>query len=72
MTREQHLASGALRGWCLPPPAVWWKRLPGVRHARAARGARFLAEHHPFWSTIPYVDTGYDEWVIEAIRRGWC
>lgn len=72
MSRLEHAAEGIARGWCLPPKAPWWKRLPLIRLARAIRGCWLVANHQAFWSTLGYVDTGYDEWVIFAIARGWC
>jgi hypothetical protein len=59
--------------WELPPPAVHWKRLPVIRHIRAAVLSFAVELHYSRWASIGcFRRTGYDRWVIYAIYRGWC
>jgi len=58
-------------GWTLPGPAPRWKRLLFMRIIRAAWLAWKVERHYEAWP-LPSIRTGYDEWVIYAIRRGWC
>lgn len=67
---ERWLSDKRLCGWTLPPPAPRWMRARPIRHIRA-----FIlwirVEIH--YARIPIgFRTGYDEWVIYAIARGWC
>ena len=59
-------------GWKLPPPAPWWLRLWGVRHIRALGCAYRVARHQAIWGALGLLSSGYDEWVLFAIARGWC
>ena len=61
---------GAANGWKLPPPAAWWWRLPVVRHVRAVVHAERMEGHYSLWPNS--LRSGYDDWVLYAIRRGWC
>lgn len=56
-------------GWLLPPRAPWLLRLPGVRHVRAYRLAWRIERHY---AAVPGIRSGYDEWCLYAIARGWC
>lgn len=59
-----------LNNWKLPPPANYFLRLPVIRHVRAAI-LIYRVERH--YKNIPFgLRTGYDEWIIYAIVRGWC
>lgn len=57
-------------GWVVPA-APWWKRLPGIRHFRAAIGARAVAKHNRFYGALGLMLTGYDEWVLYGIFHGY-
>lgn len=60
-------------GWKLPAPAPRWLRLPIIRRFRAMWLDRKVEQHYR--SGISYffgARSGYDEWVLYAISRGWC
>lgn len=59
-------------GWRLPPSASRWKRLPVVRFFRAVVAAWRVARHNELCAAMGMLPTGYDEWVVYAISRGWC
>ena len=56
-------------GWEMPA-AVWWKRLPIIRHIRAIYAAIQVDRHNRFYRRIGLASTGYDEWVCAGIWRG--
>ena len=62
---------GRQRGWTLPPKPERWRLLPVVRHVRFALASVQVARHYALWNSLGYFSTGYDEWVLYAIRRGW-
>jgi len=66
------LADGADFGWVLPKPAVWWKRLPVIRKFRAIAATIAIERHYGVYDLLGLVRTGYDEWVVYAIGKGWC
>ena len=55
-------------GWELPPRASRWKRAPVFRAIRAVYSAWRVENHYSFYPGM--ARSGYDEWVIYAIRRG--
>jgi hypothetical protein len=57
-------------GWTMPS-APWWKRLWGVRHFRAALALWAVERHDAFWLQQGKIPTGYDDWVIYGMVRGW-
>ena len=59
-------------GWELPEKASWPLRLPIIRHIRFAYLVMRVARHYQFYGSLGLFSTGYDEWVLYAIRRGWC
>lgn len=63
------LDDGDRYGWSLPPKSHWIFRLPIIRNIRAAY---YIVMISWWYSVVPGVRSGYDEWVIYAIRRGWC
>lgn len=67
--REQQ----ASHKWTLPKPASRFFRLPIIRFFRAMLLTWKVERHYHFWSSnFGSIRSGYDEWVIYAIRRGWC
>ena len=54
------------------PPAVWWKRMPIIRHIRAARLSVQLARHYTMWESMGAIPWGAhkDYAVRDAIWRG--
>lgn len=54
------------------PTAVWWKRLPIVRHARAVTLSFRLARHYSAWEEMGAIawDADKDYAVRDAIWRG--
>jgi len=56
----------------LPAPAVWWKRLPIIRHARWVRHTLAMRSHYAAWCSLGSlpVNAGYDERCLVAIWRG--
>jgi hypothetical protein len=63
---------GRSHGWELPPPARWPLRLWGIRYVRAAVASVRLIRQNQLGSSLDCIPTGYDDWVIYAIARGWC
>lgn len=62
----------ALNNWRLPFKAPWPLRLPIIRNVRAAWHALQTERHYQRWSMLGAMSrTGYDEWVIYAVARGW-
>lgn len=59
-------------GWSLPAKAPLWKRLPGIRHVRFTWNALMVSLWHSSGPGTLGIPSGYDEWVLYAIRRGWC
>ena len=52
------------------PSAPWWKRLPVIRHARAA-WAKFRVEcWYAYGPGFIGIRTGYDDWVVFGIWHG--
>lgn len=62
---------GSVRGWYLPEPAPAPLRWPLVRHLRWAVLAYRTAQWDARWASLGLIPTGYDRWVLYAIRRGW-
>ena len=58
--------------WELPAAAHWTLRLPVIRFIRAALAAYAIESHAEFYGALGKPRSGYDAWVIYAIRRGWC
>jgi|WetSurMetagenome_2_1015567.scaffolds.fasta_scaffold106652_3 hypothetical protein len=72
-SEEQWFSVGQAMGWHLPPRAHWALRLPGIRHVRALILAHRVEAHYAVWETMFCgLRSGYDEWVIYAIRTGKC
>ena len=59
-------------GWTLPAPAAWWLRLPVIRKFRAVFIMIGMERHYAVWGAVGMARSGYDEWVLYAIARGWC
>jgi hypothetical protein len=57
-------------GWMMPY-APWWKRLPVIRHFRAAMHRVRVEQHNAFWTAAGRIPTGYDSWVLYGIARGY-
>lgn len=54
------------------PAAIWWKRLPIIRHARAICLSVQLARHYAMWEAMGAIPwgAGKDYAVRDAIWRG--
>lgn len=54
------------------PQAVWWKRLPIIRHSRAAWLSVQLARHYAMWESVGAIPWGAskDYAIRDAIWRG--
>jgi hypothetical protein len=65
-------AEGDKSGWSLPAPAAWlWRRWP-FRFFRFLYLAIQVERHDSMYRSIGLIPTGYDNWTLYAIRRGWC
>jgi hypothetical protein len=62
----------ALCKWELPPPAAWPLRLPVIRWFRATWVTIQVERHYAYGMGSIGLRSGYDEWVVYAIARGWC
>lgn len=67
-TEDKWISYGALYDWTPPPKAAWYYRLPILRLFRFAYNA-WLVERH--YSMCIGIRTGYDDWVLFGIMRGW-
>lgn len=57
-------------GWVMPP-AAWWKRLPVIRHVRAAYLSHKVDEYQQLLTRATgALHSGYDRWVIWGIAHG--
>jgi len=59
-------------GWELPKSAPWPLRLPVIRNIRALFASIAVERHYVDIEPFGGLRTGYDEWVLYAIARGWC
>ena len=70
---EEWREVGRTHGWELPPAAPWALRLQGIRYVRAAvASVQLIRRQRQLGESLDYFPTGYDDWVIYAIARGWC
>lgn len=65
------LEDGQRREWTLPPAAPWYLRAWLVRHVRAFVVAWRIDTWDRAWREVGLIPTGYDQWVVYAIWRGW-
>lgn len=56
-------------GWQMPV-ASWWKRLPVIRHARAAWAKWQIERWYGYGPGSIGLRTGYDDWVVFGIYHG--
>ena len=70
-TREQWIAYGAKWEWVPPPPARLIWRFPVIRYFRWFFLNLAVARHSKFWVSIGYIPTGYDNWVLYGVSKGW-
>lgn len=67
---ERWLEDARMNGWKMPS-APWWKRLPVVRHIRAAYLTGQVVRHQAFWTRATgALHSGYDHWVLWGIAQG--
>jgi len=57
--------------WTLPPPAPRPLRWPVIRWFRAVALTWRINRHYAPWGALGFLWTGYDDWVLYAVRRGW-
>jgi hypothetical protein len=57
-------------GWIMPP-APRWKRLPVIRYFRFVWHNFNIRRHNAMWGSLGMVPSGYDEWVLYGVARGW-
>jgi hypothetical protein len=66
---QRWLQDGHDNKWTMPA-APFWKRLPVVRHFRAAWKSIEVAEHDAFYRGLGLLSTGYDRWVLWGMKKG--
>lgn len=59
-----------LNGWVMPTAPIW-KRLPGIRWVRFAWHGFRVTQHQSAFRGLGMLSSGYDEWVLYGILRGW-
>jgi hypothetical protein len=64
-------AEGQHHHWRLPPAAHWFDRLWGIRHLRARVEIYYIDARDRRLAAAGLYPTGYNRWVVYAIRRGW-
>ncbi len=69
---ERWTEDGKRNGWELPQKAIWFLRLPGLRHIRVFFASWAVERHYAGIAPLGLIRTGYDEWVLFAIARGIC
>lgn len=63
---KEWFEQGKRNGWVMPE-APLWKRLPIIRHIRAIWNSYQVAR---WYSMVPGIPTGYDEWVLYGMFHG--
>lgn len=58
------------QGWVMPS-ASKWKRLPVIRWLRFVCHSIRYARHAARCRSMGMLSSGYDEWVLYGIARGW-
>lgn len=58
------------RRWRMPTSSRW-KRLPGIRLIRFVWHSYRLVRHQAAFSGLGMWSSGYDEWVLYGIARGF-
>lgn len=66
---EKWTHAGRQYGWVMPQ-ASWWKRLPIIRHFRAAYHKAHIEQHNAFYLGLRHLPKGYDRWVIWGMAHG--
>lgn len=69
--KEQWLEDGAKNGWEPMRPATRWKRLPVIRHMRAFYLKVQIERHYVVWNAMGAMRSGYDDWALVGIWRGY-
>lgn len=62
---------GEAWGWKLPQKAHWFFRLWLIRYVRCAWLQMKVERHYNSGIGCVGVRTGYDNWVLYAVARGW-
>ena len=57
-------------GWQMPPWPLW-KRIYPIRMIRALWASWHVESHNAAWRSLGMIPTGYDEWVVYGIARGF-
>ena len=70
-TCEEWTDIGAERKWLPPILPAWGYRLPGIRHIRTIWHGIRAANYGAMWSSMGFINTGYDDWVLFGMWRGW-
>ena len=71
MTREEWLNHGREYDYHSPAPAARWKRLPIVRHLRTIVESVKVEAWYNFGPGSIGIRTGFDDWVLFGMWRGW-
>lgn len=53
------------------PSAPRWKRLPVIRHIRWFFASIKVRQHERFYTSLGLLRTGYDQWVLYGIFKGY-
>lgn len=61
---------GVRHKWAMPY-APRWKRLPIIRRFRAIWHAFRVDRHNALHSAMGMIPTGYDDWILYGIARGF-
>jgi hypothetical protein len=67
---QNWLADARDNKWVMPT-APWWKRLPVIRHVRAAWNGTKVARHASFYRRLGLLNSGYDRWVLWGMAHGY-
>ena len=70
-SRAEWLLHGTKGDWTPPPLASLILRLPIIRHVRTLWHLVGAARHQAAWGSMGYLETGYDDWVLAGMWRGW-
>lgn len=67
---DQWRLHGNANSWEMPC-AVWWKRLPVIRHIRASYHSVRAERHYQMYHRAHgALNSGYDRWVVWGIAHG--
>ena len=69
--RAEWLRSGEMAGWLPPSAAGLAWRLPLIRHVRSIWHLAGVVRHDMAGTNSDFIRSGYDDWALFGMWRGW-